>query len=235
MHLLERLLERSRSLLALSIDVRGRVTSVNPALARAVGMAPAALVGLSLEGLVQEGHRPRVEAWLGGSGIPDDATELVLRTAGGRPLALSVLVEPGPDVLRLVGERAIRESADATEELTRMNNELATLARERARRKREIERLERRTRATLEDLRSSYWHLRKLQEVLPFCMGCGQVKGEDDAWQPFVDYLKENDILVSHSYCPTCADRYLEEQGLTDEARRTPSTGSPGGVEEKGT
>ena len=233
MDLLGRLLDTSRSLLALGIDAQGRVAEVNPALARAVGMAPAALVGLSLEALVHEGHRARVEAWLGGDEIPDERTDLVLRTAGGRPLPLSVLVEPGPDVLRLVGERAVLDPVRPTEELTRVNNQLATLARERARRERAIERLERRTRTTLEDLRSSYWHLRKIQEVLPFCMGCGQVKGEDDTWQSFVDYLRENEILVSHAYCPACADRYLEEQGLADEPSGALSGEAPDRVEGK--
>lgn len=231
MTLLRRLLDTSSSLLAMRIDTRGRVAEVSPALARAVGMAPEALVGLSVEALVHEDHRARVEGWMGGADTPDEPTGLTLRTAGGRPLAASVVVESGPDGLWVVGEREAREADGATEELTRMNNELAALARERARREREIERLERQTRATLDDLRSSYWHLRKIQEVLPFCMECGHVKGEDDTWQSFVDYLKENEILVSHSYCPTCADRYMEREGLVDDPPRQVSTGSATGAD----
>ena len=215
MDLLARLLESSSTLLALRVDAEGRVAETNPTLSRAVGAGRDALEGLSADGLVDPKHRRKLHRWLDGLEVPHGPVEFVLRTASGDPLPLQVLVQRIPGGLWLVGERRALPADEATEELTRMNNELAALARERARRERELERMERRTREALEDLRSSYWHLRKIQEVLSFCMGCGRVQAEKGSWRTFVDFLRENDILVSHAYCPTCEEQYMSEQGLT--------------------
>ena len=53
-------------------------------------------------------------------------------------------------------------------------------------------------------LDKSFWHLRKLQEVLPICMRCGKVKTADAAWEDVVTYLKNNSLFLSHGYCPEC-------------------------------
>lgn len=59
-------------------------------------------------------------------------------------------------------------------------------------------------RVAYEQLDKSYWHLEKIQEVLPICMGCGNVKSEALRWEPVLDYLKANSTFLSHGYCPDC-------------------------------
>ena len=147
--------------------------------------------------------------------MPEDLHRLRL-VAGGRRLTLTVLLEATAEGIRLAGEAVRTEATEETAELTRLNNELATLARERARKQRELERTSRDLEMTLGDLRASYWHLRKIQEVLPFCMGCGEVKAGERRWQSFVEYLRENEILVSHSYCPECAREYVVDHDLDE-------------------
>lgn len=56
----------------------------------------------------------------------------------------------------------------------------------------------------VEELNASYWHLRKIQEVLPICMECGKVKTGESAWEDVVTYLKNNSLFLSHGYCPSC-------------------------------
>ena len=215
--LLRRILDASRSLHALSVDDTGRVSYVNATLASAVGMAPEALAGMSVASMVEEDDRDRVRSWWEGGELPDDATTVAVRTDRAGTLRLRAVLGRVEDGLLLVGEPIPQEATDVTEELTRLNNELATLARERARKQRELQRMEREARQALDDLERSYWHLRKVQEVLSFCMGCGRIRDADDQWRSFVDFLRENDILVSHAYCPGCAERFAEEHGLNAE------------------
>jgi response regulator RpfG family c-di-GMP phosphodiesterase len=55
-----------------------------------------------------------------------------------------------------------------------------------------------------EQLDKSFWHLRKIQEVLPICMECGKVKTSDSSWEDVVNFLKNNSMFLSHGYCPDC-------------------------------
>ena len=71
--------------------------------------------------------------------------------------------------------------------------------------------------ASLEELKTTHWHLKKIQEILPLCMGCGKIKTGSASWTSLVDYLRENEIFVSHGYCPSCAEEYARRHGLADE------------------
>ncbi len=73
-----------------------------------------------------------------------------------------------------------------------------------------IERENRTLKVTYEQLDSSFWHLRKIQEVLPICMGCGKVKTADASWEDVVSFLKNNSMFLSHGYCPDCEKEILE-------------------------
>ena len=56
----------------------------------------------------------------------------------------------------------------------------------------------------LEDLRTSHWHLRRLQELLPICVYCRKVRTGDDYWQSVEAYLAENSDFLTHGICPEC-------------------------------
>jgi response regulator RpfG family c-di-GMP phosphodiesterase len=60
-------------------------------------------------------------------------------------------------------------------------------------------------------LDNSYWHLRKIQEVLPICMECGKVKTSDSSWEDVVNYLKKNTNFLSHGYCPECYEKFKSQ------------------------
>jgi GAF domain-containing protein len=59
--------------------------------------------------------------------------------------------------------------------------------------------------ATLDELERSHFHIRKFQELLPLCMVCHKMRRPDEGWEPLVDYLARDGMLVSHGYCPECA------------------------------
>lgn len=66
-------------------------------------------------------------------------------------------------------------------------------------------------RTTLEELERSYFHIKKFQELLPLCMVCHQMHSPGEGWEPLVDYLARDGLLVSHGYCPDCAAAAVAE------------------------
>lgn len=85
------------------------------------------------------------------------------------------------------------------DQLFETNNELAVLARELARTKAELAK-------ALRDLRESHWYLSKIHEVLPICVGCGDVRtaANGTEWETLTRYLRSADLRFSHGYCPAC-------------------------------
>ena len=90
---------------------------------------------------------------------------------------------------------------DLKEELQALSAELAVAARENARQARALKR-------ALEERDRLYWHLRRVQELLPICMDCDAVRPEGE-WMGLAEYLRRNEIAMSHGLCPTCADRRM--------------------------
>ena len=98
------------------------------------------------------------------------------------------------------------------ETLEDLNNRLAVEVRESARKGKELERVNVKLQQALDELDNMYWHLRKIQEVLPICLQCGKVKTGDGSWQTLMDYLKANSHFLSHGYCPDCYAQVIAEQ-----------------------
>lgn len=61
--------------------------------------------------------------------------------------------------------------------------------------------------SALDAVRRSELHIRKLEGILPICMGCKSVRTDDDErWVPLDRYLATKEgVSLSHGYCPTCA------------------------------
>jgi PAS domain-containing protein len=213
--LFQRFLNVSSTVEAVDVDGQGRIAAANGAFRHHVGLPADELIGSPLSGLLTAPDAERLAGWLA-DGPPAEPVRVNFVSASGSPFSLRCIVG-GEDGLRIVGEPEVDGDRSAAEELMLLNNELATLARERARRERELEQTRAELETTLEELRTSYWHLQKIQEVLPLCMKCGRVKTAEAEWQPVVDYLKENEIFLSHGYCPNCAETVEREFGLEEQ------------------
>jgi integral membrane sensor domain MASE1 len=68
-----------------------------------------------------------------------------------------------------------------------------------------------RTHASLSRLETSFWHVTRDQEVLPLCMGCGQVSPREGEWQDLSTFFHDRTDFLSHGYCPPCAEGLLGE------------------------
>lgn len=195
----------------------GRIQAANPAFVRDAGNGADEVVGRSFYDYLTAADATRVERWLAdGAPPPKEPVRLNFVRVDGAPYTLRCVVDREGESLRVAGEPEESSDRNAADELMSLNNELATMARERVRRQRELERTQRELQDVLDKLQSSFWHLEKMQEVLPLCMRCGKVKTDEARWQTLVEYLKENEILLSHAYCPTCTDLVVQEHGVED-------------------
>jgi PAS domain S-box-containing protein len=75
----------------------------------------------------------------------------------------------------------------------------------------ERKRAEKTLRETEEARDKSYWYIRKLHEVLPFCMGCKKVKSTQASWESLENFLTHNADFLSHCYCPECLEKWRKE------------------------
>jgi PAS domain-containing protein len=52
----------------------------------------------------------------------------------------------------------------------------------------------------------------ELQNIIPICSVCKQVRTDDNYWVQVESYLKDRmDIQFTHGLCPSCRDKYLDE------------------------
>jgi acyl-coenzyme A thioesterase PaaI-like protein len=196
----------------LEIAHTGEILRTNDSFARHVGVRTAELRDRSVAEFLTESDARQVQGWASGGALPADASCLLnFVTAGHHPFTLRCVLQHRGDRLVVLGEAETGEGHDATARLLLVNNEFATLTRELARKSRDLENANERLARTLKDLETSYWHLQKIQEVLPVCMSCGQVKSGDSRWEPVIDYFRTNDIFMSHGYCPPCYERLVNE------------------------
>jgi transcriptional regulator with GAF, ATPase, and Fis domain len=62
------------------------------------------------------------------------------------------------------------------------------------------------------ELEGALEEVRTLQEILPVCMGCKKVRDDRGYWSRLEAYLEAHPkILLSHSFCPECADKWKED------------------------
>ncbi|MEO8334338.1 MAG: antibiotic biosynthesis monooxygenase family protein [bacterium] len=141
-------------------------------------------------------------------------------TLARSPFTLRCRLDVQPGYALLVGEDADAAEDRLRDELLRANNQLATLARERERQRQELEEAQvelsmvhSQVASALDQLAASHWHIRRIQELLPTCLDCGDVKAEDGSWNGLHAFLMANATspILSHGYCPTCAARHIAQ------------------------
>lgn len=202
-----RFLADSRTVHCLTARTEGTVRWCNARMAVALGLPATEVAGQSLWELMTQPDAAALRERL--ARADRDVHERFLVNFVNRvdaPFTLSCCCTIRPEGLLLLGESA--DEGDFREEWLQLNNEMAVLARENARQGKELER-------ALRELEGTYWHLKKIQEVLPLCMGCGKVKA-GRGWQAVVDYLRENALFLSHGYCPDCLAKEMVRWGLKE-------------------
>lgn len=214
--LFHRLITMSSTTEFVAVGGDGRVQAANGAFVRHVEPGGDDVTGRSISDFLITPDADRVQGWLTGSAPPSEPVRLNFLGADEAPYTLRCVVARNGESLQVAGEPEAGSDGSTVGDMMRLNNELATMARERVRRQRELERTRRELKTALDELQSSYWHLQKIREVLPVCMRCGKVETDEAQWQTLVEYLMESEILMSHGYCPRCTEVVFRESGLEE-------------------
>jgi len=217
--LIERWLAESEAVDYLEIGDDGLLASCNLCFAARRGAEPAELVGAALETLMVRRDAERVLDLL--HSLDEGGFEAVLLNPldrDGHPATVRCLIARQEHGLVVVAEPAEGPGGGEATALLALNNEISVLNRENARIARELAAAKGELERALEELQTSYWHLEKLQEVLPVCMECGRIKTGEARWDAVIDYLKRNRIFLSHGYCPQCAAAIARRYGLDEGA-----------------
>jgi hypothetical protein len=184
-------------------DAAGTVQWCNGGMATGIGVRAANATGLPLWRWLVDADSSRLRSLIerGPTATPQKILLNFLRGDQQAPYTLACTVQVDHAGFVLAGEPVVGDERALRDELVHLNNELATALREKERVRRALE-------AAKEELDRNYWHLKKIQEVLPICMYCGRVKTGEAHWVDVVDYLKGNSLFLSHGLCPDCDDKF---------------------------
>jgi hypothetical protein len=202
-------LEQCETVSVLRMDADSVITGVNVPMARLLKAAPESLEGRPVAEILTSTDARRLDEAIGAR----ESQRLMLNFVDSELAPQTVNCHLGfvDDAILLVGERPLTSEDVLQRELIELNNTLAVLSRENSRKSRELKRANQRLEETLEELNRSFWHLRKIQEVLPICVECGVVKTSEATWEPVADYLRKHSLFLSHGYCPECAAAIRDE------------------------
>lgn len=209
--LLEKLFAESQSVHFIVAALDGTITFCNAAWSAALKVPESQAAGTSLWDYLTESDASSLRQTV--KQYPQRCGQrLVLNFVDARhsPFTLNCLLDIQSTQLVLLGEVPQVKNERTNEELLGLNNELAVLMRENARKGKELAQAKAALEQALTDLQTSFWHIKKLQEVLPLCMECGKVKSGGN-WEDVVQYLKQHALFLSHGYCPECHERVMSE------------------------
>jgi two-component system NtrC family sensor kinase len=139
-------LASSESICVVSANASGDIASCNDAFCRLVGFERTALQGVTLWSLLVDTDAEVLRDLTRSSEASPAWLRLNFVDAASVPHTLSCTVDVGRAGLSLVGERNARREADFEQEVLRLNNELAVISRENARKSKELERAMRKLR-----------------------------------------------------------------------------------------
>jgi hypothetical protein len=122
---------------------------------------------------------------------------------GDEPVSLVCWLAREGERLVLVGEPPWGEHRRLERLMAEVNDELSALHREVERQRDELER--------------THWHLRKVSQVLPICLGCRKVR-DGVTWEEASRFLDKHARFLSHGYCERCGAK--AEAELVDEGER---------------
>ena len=193
----------------------GVIEACNGAIASALALPEKELVGSLVWDRLAEEDRLRLETRLArGEPSPNEHFPLSFLVSGRDPLTVSCWLDVQPARFTIIAEPALNRHAGYDAELFGLNNELAVLARENSRRGRDLVDAKAKLQEIHDELNRTHWHLRKIAEVLPMCVECGNVKAGEGDWQTVAEYLRENSLFLSHGCCPACLAGARRDLGL---------------------
>lgn len=197
----------------IKFDAEFRLVECNEAFARAMGNNRAALQWTPIDSLLAEGEGARLRSELKANGSVNSMLNFVDRRMA--PFSVLARVAASGMEWALIAEPATEPISTVAQNMLLLQNELACLNRETAQKNRELAKASAKAERALRELEDSFWHLRKIQEVLPICMWCKKVKTADSKWEDVAEYLRKNSLFLSHGLCPECSKKWRKPPDAT--------------------
>lgn len=187
----------------------GRLQFANAEFVRLLGTDSAPSAGTPLGALMSTGSRVLFDTHLLPAlrlaGRIDEAYLNFEGATGDVPVLMNarVTAEGATAVLLRVDrrERWEKENLDSRRRAEQYAKELAATSAELSAAKTQLE-------EQLAEIENSHWMLRRVSEVLPICVECGDVREGRD-WTTLSEFLKRNASFLSHGYCPDCGQKAL--------------------------
>lgn len=209
-----RYFESSKSIHYLSAALDGVVVSCSQSVITGLSVSAPDLIGSSLWRWLPENDAASLREKIADGRRLRSGFLLNFSDFNQHPYSLNCHLDVYPHGFVLIGEVPLQAERLLQQQLIGLNNELSVLMRENARQNKALTKAQADLTNSYDELKNSNWHLKKIQELLPICMGCGKVKTGDTTWDDLTTYFKQNSAFLSHSYCPDCGDHLAEQWGL---------------------
>lgn len=204
----------------LRLQANGAIVAADAELARMLGAVEPPRPGASFGDVLTAGSRVLWESQvLPAFAVRERIEEIYLRLRGANgevPVLVNARIDRSMGSVEITAVLVRMQRRERWEheigEAKRRAVELAATLRAKTE---ELEAAKRELEESIAETSATYWMLERVADVLPLCMDCGQVR-EGREWGSIVDFLKRNARFLSHGYCPDCAQRFLEREGLAD-------------------
>jgi hypothetical protein len=196
----------SPSLGAVVIDPHGVVVDANATWEALAGSAMA--VGQTLISFVCEDHQHLAATFLDGLPVNSESVDVAMfPSPEGVPIDVRLSSHAAASALGrvVVAEPHYAGPQRSWTQILQLNEQLADLQRELVQQNHSLE-------TALQEVRASHLYIRKLEGILPICMRCKLVRGDQDEWMKLDSYLAGSGaVSLSHGYCPECSEAVIQE------------------------
>lgn len=207
---LEAFLSESHQFFQFHLDRRGGIKSCSPSFIAFIKLPYQEVQGSNIADFLVAGDRPLLSESLKAG---DDNQDLILNFVDSelRPTSVRARISVLNNDIRLIAEQSTLEENNLGRQLMDLNNELTMLARESQQKNYQLAGSRDDLAKAIEEREQSYWFIRKIREVLPFCMGCNKVKTTESDWQELEVFLMHHTNFLSHGFCPDCLEKWKVE------------------------
>jgi hypothetical protein len=195
----------STQLISLQLDSDGVIQTSSGSFDTTLKFPSGHAIGKPIGDFLVEGEAQALAIRLTqGNGFHDCMLNFVDRDGFPISVRASLLVQD--HLTRLIAERDSNADEIVQRQSLELHNEWARLTREIQQTNRQLATAHDELSRAIDERDKSYWFIRKVHEVLPYCMGCKKVMNSPSAWEGLEEYLKKNTDFLSHTYCPQCLE-----------------------------
>jgi heme-degrading monooxygenase HmoA len=207
---LEAFASESDQLFHFHLEMDGRIRSCSPSFLNVTKLSESEIRGRNIADFLVASDALLLAESLK---MCDDTRDFILNFVDSElcPISARARMSVENTGIRLIAERNTLEEDNLGRQLIDLNNGWTQLSRELQQKNHQLAESRDQLAKAIEERDKSYWFIRKINEVLPFCMGCHKVKTTSSTWQDVEEFLKHHTDFLSHGYCPERLEKWTAE------------------------